>query len=69
LLINSSEERYQRINLERAYAKAEALVVASARLPKKRKPSRPPASARENRLKSKLLRSEKKAARSFSFEE
>jgi ribosome-associated protein len=33
LLINSSEERSQRINVERAYARAEALICAAARLP------------------------------------
>ena len=63
LVISSSEERSQRINLERAYARAETLVISSARLPKKRKPSKPSAAARENRLKAKHLRGEKKAAR------
>jgi ribosome-associated protein len=66
LVISSSEERYQRVNLERAYARAEALVVAAAKLPKKRKPTRPSAAARENRLTLKRQRGEKKAARRFS---
>jgi len=66
LVISSSEERFQRINLERAYAKAEALITASARLPKKRRPSRPSLAARENRLKVKRRNGEKKAGRRFS---
>ncbi|MDR1143774.1 MAG: aminoacyl-tRNA hydrolase, partial [Spirochaetaceae bacterium] len=41
LLINSSEERSQRINVERAYARAEALISAAARLPGKRRPGTP----------------------------
>ena len=66
LVISSSEERSQRINLERAYARAEALLAASARLPKKRKPTKPSAAARENRLRVKRAHSEKKANRRFS---
>ena len=65
LVISSSEERSQRINLERAYAKAEALITAAARLPKKRKPTKPSAAAREKRLKAKRLQAEKKAMRKF----
>jgi ribosome-associated protein len=66
LVISSSEERSQRINLERAYARAETLVVSAARLPKKRKPSKPSAAAREKRLTAKRLQGEKKAARRIS---
>ena len=69
LVLNSSEERSQRINLERAYARAETLIIASARLPKKRKPTKPSAAAREHRLESKRLHSEKKSGRRFSDEE
>ena len=65
LVLNSSEERSQKINLERAYAKAETLIAASARLPKKRKPTKPSAAAREKRLNAKRLQSEKKAARRY----
>ena len=65
LVISSSEERSQRINLERAYSRAEALIAVSARLPKKRKPAKPSAAARENRLRNKRLQSEKKTARRF----
>ena len=69
LVISSSEERSQRINLERAYAKAEALIVSSARLPKKRKPTKPTAAARENRLRIKRIRSDKKSNRRFTGED
>ena len=68
LVLSSSEERSQRINLERAYAKAEALITASARLPKKRKPSKPTAAAREKRLKAKRLQGEKKAGRALPIQ-
>ena len=63
LVLSSSEERSQRINLERAYAKAEALIVLSAKLPKKRKPTKISAAAREKRLRIKRLQSEKKSDR------
>ncbi|MCL1929200.1 MAG: aminoacyl-tRNA hydrolase [Treponema sp.] len=69
LVISSSEERSQKINLERAYARAEALIVTSARLPKKRKPSKPSAAVRENRLKVKHLQSTKKTNRRFLNDE
>ena len=69
LVLSSSEERSQKINLERAYARAEALIAVSSRLPKKRKPSKPSAAARENRLRSKHRRSEKKAMRRFMMED
>ena len=63
LVLNSSEERSQRVNLERAYAKAESLIISSAQLPKKRKPAKPSAAARENRLRTKRLHSQKKSGR------
>jgi len=66
LLISSSEERSQKINLERAYARAEMLITAAARLPKKRKPTKPSAAAREKRLKTKRLQGQKKADRCFT---
>ena len=69
LVISSSEERSQKINLERAYARTEALIIASARLPKKRKITRPSAAARENRLKIKHLQSEKKKRRNLFVED
>jgi ribosome-associated protein len=69
LVISSSEERSQRVNLERAYARVEALIAASARLPKKRRPSRPSLAARENRLKTKRRHGEKKAGRRLSVDD
>jgi ribosome-associated protein len=63
LVLSSSEERSQRINLERAYARAESLIILSAQLSKKRKPTRPSAAARENRLRAKRLTGIKKAGR------
>ncbi|MFP3091466.1 aminoacyl-tRNA hydrolase [Treponema sp. TIM-1] len=66
LVIASSEERSQRTNLERAYARMEALIAASARLPKHRRPTKPSKAAREQRLHTKRLRGQKKAGRRFS---
>jgi ribosome-associated protein len=63
IVINASEERSQHANLERAYARMEALVAAAARLPKKRRPTKPSKAAREARLSAKRLRGLKKAAR------
>jgi ribosome-associated protein len=63
LVISSSEERSQKINLERAYVRAETLIAAAARLPKKRRPVKPSKAARERRLQSKRMRSEKKTGR------
>jgi ribosome-associated protein len=67
LVISSSEERSQRINLERSYSKAEALIVTSARLPKKRLSSKPSGAVKESRLRVKRLNSEKKAGRRLFF--
>ena len=69
LVISSSEERSQKINLERAYARTEALIAVAARLPKKRKITKPSAAARENRLRIKHLLSEKKKRRNLSDED
>ncbi|MDR2767273.1 MAG: aminoacyl-tRNA hydrolase [Treponema sp.] len=63
LVIASSEERSQRVNLERAYARAEALVSAAARLPKQRRPTKPGKAARERRLAEKRRQGEKKVRR------
>jgi ribosome-associated protein len=63
LVLSSSEERSQKVNLERAYIRAEALIRDSARLPKKRRPTGPSRAAREKRLLSKRLRSGIKAGR------
>jgi ribosome-associated protein len=63
IVLSSSEERSQRINLERAYARLEFLIIESARLPKRRRPVKPSRAAREERLASKRLNSLKKARR------
>jgi ribosome-associated protein len=68
LVISSSEERSQRVNLERAYARAEALITAAARLPKQRRPTKPSRAARERRLAEKTHQSQKKANRAFTDE-
>jgi ribosome-associated protein len=68
LVINASEERSQKVNLERAYARAEALIIAAARIPKKRRPTKPSKAAREKRLTEKHIRSGIKAGRRFSDE-
>jgi len=63
IVISSEEERSQRVNLERAYFRMEALITAAARLPKKRRPTKPNKAAKERRLEAKRLNSEKKAGR------
>jgi len=69
LIITASEERSQRLNLERAYARLEVLIVNAARLPRLRRPTKPSRAAREERLRYKRRRSLKKAERSFKPEE
>jgi len=63
IVITSDEERSQRINLERAYFRMEALIAAAAKLPKKRRPTKPSKAAREKRLKAKKRQGQKKAER------
>lgn len=63
LLITASEERSQRANLERSYARAEVLIAAAARLPKQRRPTAVPRAVREERLRAKRLQGRKKAER------
>jgi ribosome-associated protein len=69
LVLSASEERSQRFNLERAYARAEALITGAARLPKRRRPVKPSRAAREKRLKSKHLHGMKKTERRRRFED
>jgi ribosome-associated protein len=69
LVIHSDEERSQRTNQERAFARAETLIAAAARLPRSRRPTKPTKAAREKRLQSKHIRGIKKAGRHFSPEE
>ncbi|MDR0494954.1 MAG: aminoacyl-tRNA hydrolase [Treponema sp.] len=63
IVINADEERSQQTNLERAYCRLEALIAAAARLPKRRRPTKPSQAAREQRLQTKHLNSRKKASR------
>ena len=65
LVITASEERSQRTNLERAYARLEGLIVSAARLPRCRRPTKPSRVAREERLRYKHHRSKKKIERRF----
>ena len=69
LLIAASEERSQRTNLERAYARMESLIANAARLPHLRRPTKPGRAAREERLHRKRLRGLKKAERRYRPEE
>ena len=69
LVVSASEERSQRINLERAYARMEALIANTARLPRIRRPTKPGPAAREERLSLKRHRARKKTERSFRDEE
>jgi len=66
IVIASEEERSQRINLERAYFRMEAIIASAARLPKKRQPTKPSKAARERRLEAKKKQGVKKAERAKS---
>ena len=57
LLIDSREHRTQAQNRDAARARLIALLQHAARRPKKRRPTKPGAAARENRLQSKKRRS------------
>jgi len=63
LIIASDEERSQRINLERAYARMEKLITSAAKLPKQRRPTKPSKAAKEKRLQAKKHQGQKKAER------
>ncbi|GHV82610.1 aminoacyl-tRNA hydrolase [Spirochaetia bacterium] len=69
IVIAASEERSQRTNQERAFARAEILIIASARLPRYRRPTKPTRASREKRLQSKHIRGQTKKGRRFSPEE
>ncbi|MCL2129783.1 MAG: aminoacyl-tRNA hydrolase [Treponema sp.] len=69
LIVSSSEERSQRINLERAYARMENLIKTAACLPRVRHPTKPSRAAREKRLKMKHQRGLLKAERRIKPEE
>src|SRR2546427_743832 len=63
LLIDSREHRTQAQNRDAARARLVALLQHAARRPKKRRPTKPGAAARERRLASKKRRADVKAAR------
>jgi len=63
LLIDSREHRTQAQNREAARARLAAFLRHAAKRPKKRRPTRPSAAAREKRITSKKRRGEVKAAR------
>ena len=69
LLFTASEERSQRVNLERAFARAESRIAGAARLPRLRRPTKPSPAAREERLGYKHRRSRKKSERRFTPED
>ena len=69
LVISASEERSQRVNLERAFTRMEFLIVNTGRLPRIRHPTKPGPAAREERLRSKHCRAMKKAERRCKPEE
>jgi len=64
LLIDSREHRTQARNREAARARLIALLQRAARRPKRRKPTRPKAASREERLATKKRRSAVKVSRS-----
>lgn len=64
LLIDSREHRTQAQNREAARARLVALLDLAAKRPKRRRPTKPRAGAREKRLATKKQRSAVKAARS-----
>ncbi|MDR0321635.1 MAG: aminoacyl-tRNA hydrolase [Treponema sp.] len=67
IVLTSDEERSQRINLERAYFRMEALIAAAARLPKYRHPTKPSKAAKEKRLQAKKRQGQKKSERRQSL--
>ncbi|MCL2602492.1 MAG: aminoacyl-tRNA hydrolase [Treponema sp.] len=69
LVLAASEERSQRTNLERAYARMEKLIAGAARLPNLRRLTKPSRAAREERLRGKRLSGLKKAARRYRSDE
>jgi ribosome-associated protein len=63
IIVMSSEERSQRLNLERSYLRLEALITAAARIPASRRPTKPSRAAKERRIHAKHIRSLKKRDR------
>jgi len=69
LIITASEERSQRMNLERAYTRMERLILNAAKIPRLRRPTKPKRAAVEERLNLKRRRGEKKASRKYKPED
>jgi ribosome-associated protein len=69
LLIDSREHRTQAQNREAARARLVALLQQAAAKPRKRRPTRPHAAAKEKRLESKKRRGEIKARRNADADE
>ncbi|MDR3248944.1 MAG: aminoacyl-tRNA hydrolase [Treponema sp.] len=63
IVISSGEERSQHTNLERAFTRLENLIIAAARLPKYRRPTKPSRASKEKRLQTKRQHSQKKSGR------
>jgi ribosome-associated protein len=63
IVITADEERSQRTNLNRAFFRMETLIATAAKLPKRRRPTKPSKAAKEARLKAKKRQSQKKAER------
>jgi ribosome-associated protein len=66
LVIQSDEERLQSKNEENAFIRLEKIIVSQARLPKKRRPTRPTKASKERRLSTKKLHGLKKSNRQNS---
>jgi ribosome-associated protein len=66
LVVHSSEDRSQKRNIEEAFSKTEKMILAAVRLPKYRKPTKPSKAAKEKRLSSKRMHSQKKSQRNSS---
>jgi ribosome-associated protein len=69
IVINSSEERSQWTNQERAFSRVIAMINAGARIPKFRRPTKPSKAAREKRLDVKRQQSMNKSGRRFTPDE
>jgi ribosome-associated protein len=69
LIVNADGERSRRANQEQAYARLEALVAGAARLPKKRRPTKPSRASRDARIQAKHLHSEIKKSRRYKSDD
>jgi ribosome-associated protein len=69
LIVQSSGERLQSVNEKAAFRRLEAAIVSAARIPKKRRPTRPTKASKENRLKTKKITGLKKNDRRAIYDE